>query len=336
MKKDLSTPKNAGTSYTYPAYVKQVCMLLIIVIGIGCKNKTGTELVEINDSTAEGLIIRDTVNKFHVNEGVSIGSSAITFDSIKYSHKVINVFGKNKFLVEGDLLMDSAEYFQYQLGLALNRPKVKSGKQQAQPNLVIETDGNGNVLKWKGDKVITYSIIRRSFPTENAYQEVKKNFDSACNQWSAISGVRFMHNVAADENAITSPSPELTFIVCAFDADGDFIAQAFFPNTERMERRVLVDPSYFSSPFNKTGVFRHELGHVLGFRHEHIRSGAPAVCPKETRAGTINLGKYDPRSVMHYFCGQMGDINLKFTNWDKLGTAKIYRNQALYDKGIAD
>ncbi|UTW61819.1 hypothetical protein KFE98_17670 [bacterium SCSIO 12741] len=69
---------------------------------------------------------------------------------------------------------------------------------------------------------------------------------------------------------------------------------------------------------------RHELGHVLGFRHEHIRSGAPAKCPNENTSGTINLTQYDPRSVMHYFCGQVGSKDLSFTDVDVRGAQKVY------------
>jgi hypothetical protein len=63
---------------------------------------------------------------------------------------------------------------------------------------------------------------------------------------------------------------------------------------------------------------------VIGFRHEQIRSGAPPVCSKENLDGTIDLTKYDPRSVMHYFCGQVGSRELKITPLDVEGAQKVY------------
>jgi hypothetical protein len=66
------------------------------------------------------------------------------------------------------------------------------------------------------------------------------------------------------------------------------------------------------------------LGHVLGFRHEHIRSGAPADCPQEGTSDAINLTEYDPRSVMHYFCGGIGTQEMKLTEVDRQGAQAVY------------
>jgi len=45
------------------------------------------------------------------------------------------------------------------------------------------------------------------------------------------------------------------------------------------------------------GVFRHELGHVLGLRHEHIR--APGTfCTEDSSWRGVTA--YDSASVMHY------------------------------------
>jgi hypothetical protein len=103
-----------------------------------------------------------------------------------------------------------------------------------------------------------------------------------------------------------------------------FIAAAFFPNDPINRRRVLIDPSYFTTTFNQVGVLRHELGHVLGFRHEHIRSGAPAACPDEDPGRVIDLTQYDPRSVMHYFCGGVGSRELAISDLDREGSQRVY------------
>jgi len=71
-------------------------------------------------------------------------------------------------------------------------------------------------------------------------------------------------------------------------------------------------------------VLRHELGHVLGWRHEQIRSEAPAICPDEDTANTVDLTQYDPQSVMHYFCGGVGSRDLAITDVDKIGSQKVY------------
>lgn len=87
----------------------------------------------------------------------------------------------------------------------------------------------------------------------------------------------------------------------------------------RILRNLIIDPSYFTTSFNKTGIMRHELGHVLGFRHEHILSDAPAACPDEMVEGIIQYTQYDPQSVMHYFCGGLGSRDLEISELDKKG-----------------
>jgi hypothetical protein len=120
--------------------------------------------------------------------------------------------------------------------------------------------------------------------------------------------------------------PSLVFTVRYLDAGGQFIAAAFFPTYPPARRRVLIDPSYFRPdlPFDPVGVLRHELGHVLGFRHEHIRSGAPSTCPEENTDEVVDLTAYDPKSVMHYFCGGVGSRDLRITDIDREGAQKLY------------
>ena len=148
---------------------------------------------------------------------------------------------------------------------------------------------------------------------------------------SGTCGVDFEYAGEHDGHATPSDSPatidpDLVFTVRYVDAGGQFIAAAFFPTYPPARRRVLIDPSYYAPDlrFDPVGVLRHELGHVLGFRHEHIRSGAPAVCPDEGTEDLVELTAYDPQSVMHYFCGGVGSSELRITEVDREGAQKLY------------
>jgi hypothetical protein len=69
---------------------------------------------------------------------------------------------------------------------------------------------------------------------------------------------------------------------------------------------------------------RHELGHSLGFRHEHIRADRPDLFDPESTEHTVAITAYDPRSVMHYVAGGLGDPQLRFTKLDRAGARQIY------------
>jgi len=173
--------------------------------------------------------------------------------------------------------------------------------------------------------VLTYCVLSHTFPKVEWYQQAVYNMEQATADWEGTCGVEFEYRREVDESDELRP-PEVLFPVRFIDAGGQFIAAAFFPNDPLSRRRLLIDPSAFSETlrFNPVGVLRHELGHVLGFRHEHIRESAPPICPDEDPTGTLDLTAYDPQSVMHYFCGGVGSRELAITDLDRTGSQKVY------------
>lgn len=72
------------------------------------------------------------------------------------------------------------------------------------------------------------------------------------------------------------------------------------------------------------GTFRHELGHVLGLQHEHIRAPSER-CRKGEGGNWRALTRYDRRSVMHYDCEATNDqSNLVITASDAAGIQQLY------------
>lgn len=224
-----------------------------------------------------------------------------------------------RYVLEGDILL-SADEVHKQIVVLSAGPQAPAGNTE-----LLITRHNGAPGLWaKEQRQLSYAVDRGSFPTPETYQNIVDRMKAATQKWSEACpkcDLTFTHKAQHDG----APShDDVTFIVRSFDAGGAFIASAFFPFTAPEERFIEIDPSFFSAglSFDKTGVLRHELGHVIGYRHEHIRSGLPG-CFVEDNEWTA-LTEYDSQSVMHYLCGGAGNPKLDISDRDKVGHKSIY------------
>ena len=93
-----------------------------------------------------------------------------------------------------------------------------------------------------------------------------------------------------------------------------------------MTRTVVIDIGDFTfGSVSVRGVLRHELGHTLGLRHEHVRNpNVNARCFEGTRWRGVTA--YDTNSMMHYkSCpGSTNSGDLVVTSLDAAGLAELY------------
>ncbi len=245
----------------------------------------------------------------------------------------VDIDGTTYWIMEGDFLLDEAELEQYAFEWAAREEAVNALSNANVPppaafadELVGMNFGNGNV-RWEPGLELSYCVLKDTFVRDGGagYDLVVDAMQKATADWEKTCGVKFVYRPELDESDELLPEGVL-FAVREFNAGGRFIASAFFPYSPKNRRRVLIDPSYYNEnlSFDRVGVLRHELGHVLGFRHEHIRPDAPTGCPDEELFGVVDLTDYDPNSVMHYLCGGLGEAQLKLTPKDKAGSQKLY------------
>jgi serine protease len=191
----------------------------------------------------------------------------------------------------------------------------------AQQGSLIVHRPNGVVAKWSDTQKmnLTYCV---STNFGGNYSTVVSAMNNATAAWENAAPLNFIHSSSHDSNC-TASNTSVVFDVRPVSGQ-PYIARAFFPNQSRSSRNVLIDSSAFGnlSPWTLTGVLRHELGHTLGFRHEHTRPEA-GTCYEDNQWQALTT--YDSASVMHYpHCNgtQTGDLVL--TQKDKDGANALY------------
>lgn len=190
----------------------------------------------------------------------------------------------------------------------------------AAPEFAIATVGGLDQIWGTERRALTYCVSDGFGARHGA---VAMAMAEATGAWEDAADIAFIH-VAAEDGLCEPTNPRILFDVRPVNANGVFLAAAFFPNEPRPARSLVVDPSSFALRGNLTleGVLRHELGHVLGGRHEHTRPEAGACFEDAEWRG---VSDYDAFSVMHYpQCNGRGDWSLTLTASDRSGIACLY------------
>jgi len=185
--------------------------------------------------------------------------------------------------------------------------------------LIVNRVGSADDL-WNTTKRQNLSYcVSNDFGTRKA--TVVSSMQAAAQSWMAVANVKFIY-VAAQDGSCTRSNANVLFNVRPINANGSYLASAFFPSNGRSSRELVIDASLFGGGVSVTGVLRHELGHVLGFRHEHTRPEA-GTCFEDNQWRAVTT--YDSNSVMHYpQCNGTNNWNLPLTQLDIQGAQALY------------
>src|SRR6478735_1027801 len=185
---------------------------------------------------------------------------------------------------------------------------------------------NGQDIIWSATqrKALTYCVSNTFGANKQAVIDAMKAASDL--GWEKMADVNYTYDTTQDANC-NAQNTAVMFDVNPVNSNGQYLARSFFPNSTRAERNVLIDTSVFTpggtGGISLGNILSHELGHTLGFRHEHIRPEANATqCVEDNQFRGVT--PYDSASVMHYPQCNGTSTTLAFTTKDQQGVVSIY------------
>jgi len=169
---------------------------------------------------------------------------------------------------------------------------------------------------------------------------VRETFAAAAQEWMDATKIASsdaptvqLRYLPGEDGDCTSVNDNVFFNVSPSSSD-EFDAASFYPHYARSKRQVSITPAAIE-PYKKRtflGVMRHEIGHILGFRHEHLNQAGVRCAEKDVTWRPLT--EHDTPSVMHYRnpnaakCGNSGSVDYVLTTLDNAGARCVYTTQA--------
>ncbi len=272
-------------------------------------------------------------------------SETMSFEDFK--NTIYRDPGKNGvYIVNGDIPVRNDEELRVYYNKYLNSSKMTVYSSIYQDPNYDHPNPDPNAQKYfvvwpetkrnaEGKIELTYCVSKKGFNDTSydsgtpRYEEIVAEMTNAANTWENEIDVDFKHIIVedGDENSelCTPDNTNVDFNVSPSAVNGQ--SRAFLPNFDRAHRQLIVARGTFYNDYiSVKGALLHQLGHILGFRHEHIRNTTGGQCIE--MIDWEALTSYGGESVMHF----RNDICGYTVNTDPNGVK--YKDYTLTDRDI--
>jgi len=143
---------------------------------------------------------------------------------------------------------------------------------------------DNEIPRWRPGSVVNYTISLTGWPSPQHYNLAAQQLFAAAQEWNS-------HNVGVQFRYVYNIQDAC--FMCIYGGNMPYTyAIAFFPNANDLNFINVYDFSFTPREIHKLkNVFLHELGHVLGLRHEFAATEGRSATP---------FGVPNPMSVMNY------------------------------------
>jgi hypothetical protein len=155
--------------------------------------------------------------------------------------------------------------------------------------------------------------------------QIKPGLEAGIRAWEGVANVRFLYDQAND--GVPCASASVSFRV-ALNPSSPGTANGPFPSSS--VQAFLIPRSGLSET-----LAIHELGHTLGFRHEHIHSGASPRCLESADYEQL-FAEFDPQSAMLYDNCTVNKFiaGFRVSRLDGMGARILYGNPHWWYAGV--
>jgi len=217
-------------------------------------------------------------------EDSPVKAAVPTYEAFEASTEQVSVGEHTYYLVESDILLDGPE----QLG------DYYDERYGSDFRSIVNLAGGVRDVR-SNPMNITYCFVggwgqNQGSYTAPALDPVRNAIAAAAAQWEAAGPVNFVYRPERDGAGCSASGPNaVSFVVRHWSDPGT--ATGAFPSLADQALQVPVVGI-------DTLLAVHELGHILGLRHEHIHSGASPRCVEDN--SFEELTAYDAQSAMRY------------------------------------